>query len=324
MSACSRAFLLPAILTGALLLGEGSAHAHEALQLDYEAPRECPPRSSLEQQLRKRVPPAWLEGADTRRFDVRIVREDDGRYLGRLEVQGAGPEAVREIRATTCEAVSTSIAVFIAIALDPTNEPAVSVTPVQISRPPSTRPPAPIAAAPRPSFVWSSGVDAIHLRAPDPAWGARVHAEVARRVRGESLGFAARLSWGWADFSLSAPRAGTAEFRLRTARLEGCARWEAAPFAIAPCLGVEGGLLSASAPDLPRAGHGDTRWTAASGSVRVGWSITEVLTLEFGLTLLVPFERTSFVLADPPRPVYTPPIALFEGGAGACVTGRFH
>lgn len=299
------------------------------VELVYEAPAECPGRSDLEAQLRARVPAEWTSGADGRRFAVRIVRDESGGFSGRLEVQAAGREpSVREIHADTCGAVSTAVAVFIAIALDPsTAEPPRIAAPApdardaaseasprsETSRPPSSS---------RASWVWSAGFQARYLGASAPAWGGRVHAELARAPAKGAIGEALRVSWGWSDFALSAERAGEAKFRLRTARVEGCARIPLASFVVAPCAALDVGSLAAASPELPHAGHATARWTAAGGTLRAAWSIGSWLSLEAEAGLLVPFERMTFVLVDPVREVYRPPGVLLDMGAGIGVSAR--
>ncbi|MDF2694282.1 MAG: hypothetical protein K0S65_2665, partial [Labilithrix sp.] len=325
---------------GCLALASTDARADESpskLDLVYTAPSECPSRAELERQVHARVPATWLTGADTRRFEVHIVRDEQG-YTGRLDVRGPGHEPnVREIRAATCQAVSTSVAVFLAIALDPSNEdedlaesseseettPSIpeGATSPKRRRKSGPKPSAPLQPA---HWTWSSGFHVTHLRAPAPAWGGRVHAELARVPARSFVAPAARLSWGWADFSLFPNRAGEAKFRLRSARAEGCARFMFAPFAVAPCLAFDVGELAATAPELPRGGHATTVWVAAGATLRGTWSPVRWLSVEADVGFLAPFGRTSFVLVEPYRAVYRPPVLLLEGTAGACISGRFH
>ena len=322
------------------LAGRTAAAEDSASQLDlvYQAPVECPSRAELEEQLRARVPARWLSRPDPRRFEVTIVREHDGGYTGRLDVRGASREPdVREIQAPTCQAVSTSLAVFLALALDPGSgdEPSAPSSNVELEEGHSQEhgtgraPPLPSprsSHASSPVWTWSSGLQARHLRAPAPGWGGRVFAELARRTSvSGAVTPAVRLSWGWTSFSTAAPDAGEASFRLRTARVEGCARFTIArqAFSLAPCAGLDIGWISGAAPELRDARHDTTGWSAGAAVLRGGWSVTDWVTLEMDATLLVPFERTSFVLLDPLRTVYQAPHVLFEAGAGACVSVRF-
>lgn len=317
-------------------------------KLDYEAPTSCPSRAEFEEQVRARVASGWATGSDTRHFDVRIVRDARGVYVGTLTVRGAGREPnEREIRASTCRAVSTSLAVFMAIALAPTgteepptsNEPhgapepemptSTSTTPPPPSTPSSTKPPRSPAstATPRaPTARWfiGSGFRATYLHAPEAAWGGRVFMDVRRMPARGGLGAEARLSWGWTDFTEHPPLSGDVNFRLRTARVEGCPRWEMGDFALSPCAGLDLGSLTGDTPRLRRATSTTAFWSGATGTIRGGLAVTPWLSLELEATLLVPFVRPRFEVGEPLRTVYRPPAVLFEAGAGACLSGRFH
>ncbi len=329
-------------LGGFLALAHGNARAEEArsrldLDLVFDAPPECPSREEVEAQLRARVPERWLSGADTRRFAIRIVRESDGGYSGQLDVRVSGREpSVREIRAPACRAVSTSLVVILAIALDPDTEhepdhgrdvvvdravpPPVSSS--SAGRGPTTlrSPPVP---SPTASGTWRSGVRAAPLRMPAPAWGGRVFAEVTRSAPHVPVVPSARFSWGWSDFSLRPERAGEAHFRLHTARVEGCAGVKlTSSVVVSPCAALEIGTLAGTTPELPRAGQATNRWTAGAAIVRASWSLLPWLAIEAETGLLVPFERTRFGLVDPDRFVYRAPNVLFEGGLGVSLSAR--
>lgn len=322
-------------------------------KLHYAAPASCPSRAEFEEQVRARVASGWTAG-DTRHFDVRIVRDAHGVYVGTLTVRGAGREPnEREIRASTCKAVSTSLAVFMSIALaptgteeltPPTSEPGVapdSEVPASPDEPSSIAPPVPGAGPSTPStssarspsstasppharWIIGSGFRATYLHAPEAAWGGRLFMDVSRMPTRGGLGAAARLSWGWADFSEHPPRSGEVDFRLRTARLEGCARLEAGRFGLSPCAGLDLGSLTGDTPRLRRASSTTALWTAATGTIRGGVALAPWLSVELEASLLVPFVRPRFEVDEPLRTVYRPPAVLFEAGAGACLSGRFH
>lgn len=308
--------------------------------LGYEAPAGCPSRDALMDEVRRRVGASATLARDPRRFRVRITRDRSG-FVGRLtaEGRGAGGDEAREIRATTCEAVSTSLAVFLAIALDPTAQtigapptPEPSPPPAPAVEPPPPDP-APVVREPRASLPppnppsadgWElrPSFRALYLAAPD-AWGARVGTELSRATP-RPLSPALRLSWGWVDFDRHVERAGQASFRLRSARLEGCGRARAGRFGLLPCAGVDVGALSGEAPDLPDPGHARASWVAGTLSLSGSFALESWFALEVSVGVLVPFARPTFLLLRPAREAYTPPAVLFEGGLGACVIARFN
>ncbi|MBN9163651.1 MAG: hypothetical protein BGO98_01895 [Myxococcales bacterium 68-20] len=337
-------------LAGILLITH-SAHAEAPpgatdIDLSYAAPVGCASRTEFEQEIGRRVDPRWLAGGDRRSFDVRVERLPDGTFAGRLEVLRAGHSLrVREIRDPACKAVSTALAVFIAIAVDPANvdadTPAMPAplppepqavehpaSPLAPSEPPlrTSRPPRNVSGAPAPSS-WSLGAaaGAVHMRVPNDAWGARFGAEVARSWPASRVSPALRVSWGFADFTVFPPRAGRAEFRFQTTRFEGCARVDASPLplTLSPCLGFDVGSLAAAAPDAPEAGHATVGWRAATGVARVAWELLPWLALEGEVGFELPFQRTTFALDKPIRMAYRPPAVLFTAGAGLHVTTRF-
>ncbi len=323
-----------------LVLANDHASANDdvpRLELDYAAPAECPSRAAFEALVRARLPsnvPARM--TDARRFEVHIERIDSGRYTGRLDVHGSAFEPnVREIGAASCAVVGTSLAVFLALALDPESEPVDSTKPEEpppvvepAAPPPATR--RPVAPGARPvsppaaRWLWTSGLRATHLRAPDAAWGARIHTEIARDPRRGVIAPAMRISWGWTAFSVPAAHAGIADLQLQTARVEACARIRLPrAFAIAPCGAFDIGYFSGETPDLASSRRVTTPWLAAGGVVRGSWSPTPWIGIEIDAALLAPPERTSFVLVDPYRLVYEVPALLVDVGLGAGVVVRF-
>ncbi|MDB5214832.1 MAG: hypothetical protein JWO86_2759 [Myxococcaceae bacterium] len=341
----SKRALIAFAFGGAVLLAPDEAAATEPLgiALSYEAPPGCPTREQLAAELRARVDASWLHGSDARRFDARIVRRDGGDYSGRLEIAQVGrPLKVRVIEAKTCGAVTTSIAVFLAIALDPSSEdaaapPAATEPPIVEDRRPiepearPTVPPSPAASRPPPSplpppttiWLWSGGFDATYLRMPAAAWGGRVHAELARAREHQALAAALRISWGFSRFSTFPERAGEASFLLETARVEGCARIDLSPLSADACGGLDVGTLTGHTPVLRESVVRTVQWIAAVALLRARWSILPWLSVSAEASITVPFERTTFALTAPSRLVYRAPAALFGSGAGLGVTARF-
>lgn len=171
--------------------------------------------------------------------------------------------------------------------------------------------------------MWSAGYAVTYVRAPEPSWGGRVHAELGRAIELERLALALRLSWGWSDFSTLPPLAGEARFRFRSGRAEGCGRFGFRPFSGRACIGVDVGTLTAMAAAVPRLSQATTSWTAATGTLGLVWSLTPWLAVELSAGLLVPSQRPTFALGEPLRFVYRAPVVLFEGSTGLGVVARF-
>lgn len=334
--------------------GEG---ALGALDMTYEAPPPptCPSHADLSRAVARRIEPTWLTQADVRRFTVRIVRTDRGEWAGRLDVEHAGRSRGREIRAATCAEVAAALVVFIAIALDPVAAEGPDEAPAPLPEPPqdgdprSTQPsgdpqtgevalPAPTKSSARrpavdgavalPSWTWSALADVVYLRVPEPAWGARVGGQLAKRVRSAS-GFdfspGLRVFWGFADFATYPERAGKVALRYQAAQVQGCAAFglPSIRLSLTPCVGADFGTLESTARDLRQGAHAEATWRAANGSVRAAWSILSWLAVELEVGAIVPFERPTFGLSQPTRVAYRPPPVLLATSGGIGLNARF-
>ncbi|AKU94896.1 hypothetical protein AKJ09_01560 [Labilithrix luteola] len=335
--------LAACLLVGQLCGAQGEAHATErslhGLDLDYVAPAECPSREQFDAMLRARLPDEATT-KDTRHFLARITPDEAGGYVGRLDVRGPGlaPD-VREIHAPTCRAVSTSLVLFVVLALTPASQAEHEPERTSPAPPPPSPPttePAPLptrsssdetrsythAAKPAATWSWSAGFQATYQHMSEAAWGGRVHAELTRVPALGPLGASLRLSYGWSDFSTFPVRAGEAKFRLRTGRLEGCARVALGSFALSPCAAFELGSLDGRTPALS-ATEMSTLWAAPGVRLRLGWQTSAWLALEVEAGLSMPLERRVFQITDPIRTVYEPPAVVVDLGAGLGVSGRF-
>ncbi|MBX3213284.1 MAG: hypothetical protein KF850_14710 [Labilithrix sp.] len=321
---------LAALVFGLLLVRSPEVRAERdqgGIDLRYEPPEGCPAHEELRRAIHDRSPHGF-PSADDRSFRVRI-EPADGDYHGRLEIERAGRTlSVREIRGPTCDVVSTAMAVFVAIALDPA-ELTAGVDPP--STPPAS--PAPAAhgdASPRspttgpvaPRWYLGTGMSAGAVLHPPAAWGGRVHAEITRLAASAFLAPELRLSWGWSEFAESPPRGGEASFRFQTVRAEACALHARAPIVASACGGIEAGRLSATTRNLPRAGGMSEAWYAPTAIVRPGWFLVDWLSLEAELGVLFPLTRASFVLAEPERSVYRIPNVAFTAAAGFRIWAR--
>ncbi len=333
----SRRCALGVLVFGLLLLSSNRGAAQtsiDAIDLRYEAPPGCPDRSELMRAIHDRAPREFLS-TDDRSFRVRIER-GAVEYHGRLEIARNGRVlSVREIRDATCPVVSTALAVFVAIALDPAEASDAVEPPSDAVTDPAPRPTtmapaghapgAPASSAVPPSMAgwqWASGGNVGAVFHPSAAWGARVYAAVTRFGAGARLAPELRLSWGFAEFTESPPRAGEAKFRFQTARAETCALLERAPLVAAACAGFEAGVLSATTRNLPRAGGTNEAFYAPTAILRPGWFVTDWLSLEGDIGVLFPLTRASFVLAEPERTIYRIPHIAVTATAGLRIWAR--
>ena len=326
------------VLLGLLgLLWPSEVHARETtlagLDLDYAAPAECPSREQIDAMLRARLPDGAGSSTDTRHFEARVVRDDAGGYVGRLDVRGPGlANHVREIHAPTCRAVSTSLVLFLVLALAPSSQGEHEAEAEKSSLSPVTAPPP--SSPPRgkddethpasPAATWtlSSGFQATWQHVPEAAWGGRVHAELARSPALHPLGTSVRLSYGWSDFSTFPLRAGEAKFRQRTGRLECCARFRYESFVLSPCAALNSGASPAVRPRFAarpcrRSGLPREPGCAPDGSNRDGSRSRSRRACRCRSS------AGASRIVDPVRTVYEPPAVVFDVGAGFSVSAQF-
>lgn len=305
-----------------------ASNAGDELDLRYDAPSECPGRDVLLSAIRERAPQGW-SSADDRSFRV-VVERVDGAYRGRLDVERKGALlSTREIGGPTCSVVSTALAVFVAIALDPAErEQELAAEPAVVAEaPPPKAKPSPVTATrfPRretPHWYLGTGVNADALFHPSSAWGARVHAEVARLSPGTLLAPELRVSWGFAELVDHPPHGGEATVRFETIRPEACALLEHVPLTVSACAGFDLGWLRATTRDLPRAGGTTVAWSAPTATLRPGWFLLDWLSLEAEIGVLFPLTRASFFVAEPERTVYRIPTVAITAAAGFRIWAR--
>lgn len=332
------------------------ARRDEAVTLVYDAPASCPTREDLLAAVEARRPPRVSRAGDARTFIVRLQPSRRGGFDARLDVSRSGePTTTREVHASSCAAAMTSVAVFITLALAPTDEPAdadaaiddgastasddeaSTAAPGARALPlprgeggraaprasaPRGRPPSPAARAPA-SYVWTGGASLAAAELGALATGARVSAELARVAPSARAGLALRLSYGWADFSVVPPLAGEARFRLSDAQVEPCLLARSQRLYVSACAAGQLGALSATATGVPVSGRAMMPWIAAGTSARLRVHLTHGLSLEAGIAALVPFIRRTFALADPVRPVFRPAPLLLEGSLGLAMSASF-
>jgi hypothetical protein len=330
------------------------AEIQETVRIEYTATGAagvCPNASEFVAAVSARTASVRFAngGEAARSFVVSIADGADGARgaRGRLVVHDRTGDLQRDIEGASCAEVADTLALIVALAIDPKAlattattapspapapppSPAVSTDPVPTSStapipvvspaPPDERaraaPREPVAARPVFSlgagFAWTSGV------APGTLVGPDVFAE--RRAASDAwYAHALRLSFARTATDALAEPGGTARFVWTAARLDGCVRGlRVADFRVSPCAQLELGALEAfgGAVDHPRsASH---PWLAAGAALRARRYVIGALFAEATLALraaLLP-ERFYF---EPNASFYrVPPIGGALGvGVGA-------
>jgi hypothetical protein len=290
----------------------------QPIDLAYRAPDTCPSERQFVEMVVGRAAKTLVlsERARGRKFVVTVTQQRK-ETSGRLEIVTGGTTAARDVSGANCNEVVSALALFTALAIDPSAS--VEPTPEpkrEEPRPPEPKPPAPPITIvppieqethppPRERRAHGSqilvgaralGVGAFQGGAPTPSnlAGAGLFAQLTTE------GFGAYRAGG--TYFANSRQAG-ASFRFFSGRLDGCPISEevARSLTFEPCLALEVGRVSATSQAAPAlAPSTEARWWVAGDLVARGrfapisWIFTEV---EVGAS--VPFTRYTFLLGRP-------------------------
>src|SRR5450432_3007066 len=159
------------------------ADDREPVRFRYEATEGCPTATAFADDVSartRRARPA-LDGEAARTFEARIEHKG-ARYVGRLRIQApGGASEVRKIATASCQQVASALALFTALAIDPTAS--VEDHPLDRAKPAPPDATMPKEAAPTPA-------PAKEARLPPPA-----PAETAPKAPAKSTGPSS--GWRW-------------------------------------------------------------------------------------------------------------------------------
>lgn len=232
----------------------------EDVELRYVAPAECPPRATVETQIRERATAVRFVDGASRVFDITVANSDAG-YTGTLVVDGAEG---KQLAAPRCDDLVTALALVVAIAIDPQaalREPAPPPPPPAPPPPPLAPPPTPPARAREARLEIATTLGVGLGVTPDPLVQGSVE---LRAVRGRvTIGIAAL---GGRDSTTS--DMATARFTWLAARPATC--WTVVA-GIGACAHAEIGVTRAEGADIIYARTLTRLWLAAGGHVAVQW-----------------------------------------------------
>ncbi len=276
--------------------------------IDYRSDLGCPSRDEFVSYIEGHVDPRRL--VDPARFIVRIRRSAHG-FSGVLKVVhgDGGRPSVREVVEERCDRTAVALAIFVQLALTPSEEapgdPGAQDPgrPHPVVAPPSSNPSS--QSPPRLRVEPALSFSALSVAGPAPSqlWGGRLRARERFDAGGGPLSFAARVSFDVGEARAPLEPSGSATFLYRSALVGMCASARFAPW-LALCADVGVAALSATA-DLPRNTRPTVRWplVASSANIEIPLFLRVSLSLEAGLGF--PWRRYEFVLTQPSRRVYT-------------------
>src|SRR5690606_22694391 len=239
-----------------------------ALELDWQAPPECPPREAVERAVLAEVHGTRDEAPLRATGRITAV---EARYTLELWVVGEGVRWHAELADPDCTLLTEAAVLKIAAAFDPVPRPTPEAPPEEPERtPPAPRllcHPRPRRAPPGPPCIAVS-VDAAGQLGPLPGFGAGFGGGLALlwprlRVRVEGHGWLER------ETSQSPPNAA---LRLAAGGVHACARLGRRAIEIPLCGGFEVGGLRGRGVDIPSPRSTTLVWSAFVVQGGVSWA----------------------------------------------------
>jgi hypothetical protein len=299
----------------------------EPVRFSYEAAAGCPSQDEFLDTVARDGGLLGQAGTQAPARTFTVTLERGPALLGRLVVKGIdGREATRTIQGERCEDVARSLAVLVALSLEPRPEipPPPSASPTPVEAPGLAD--APRAAAPPPVERWRLGLSAEGTlsggASPGLLAGIALYAELAHdspRVFAPALrlGFETTAT-GSADtpngsapitFSRQVARADACPFRFTARRA-----WASDAVSADACARLDAGVLGMSGARPPSARTAEYAWAAAGALLRFRWVAPPVFfDLEVGA--VVPLVRERFYV-EPGSVVFEVPPVAGVGGIG--------
>jgi hypothetical protein len=300
------------------------APAPWVLTVTLEAPAECPDRSALEAELSRLLGEATMRGTPLQ-ARVRIEKPPGKVFRLRLQLkQKEGRTSERTLEGASCQTLSETAALLIAIAHDPSAvverrpAPLIAQPPAPAREPPPAVPA--VASAPAaPPWAWTTPAPlppslalGLVLRAgplfgvgdlPGPHAGFAIGA--ALRLEAYRIDAAFELGAGSASTIDARPDAG-ADFVRLAGVVRGCrvivpldgGAWPRPSLGLdlSGCLGVELGTLSGEGFGVTNPERGSAFWAAPRADVRLGLGIAGPLGVAADVGLAVPVDPRRYVL----------------------------
>jgi hypothetical protein len=290
----------------------------ELQRIEFQAPATCATAEVFFDEVRSRTPRLRLTvGEDwTARFEL-AVRDDGEAFVGALTVYSDRTTSERrEVKAKSCEEVLETLALIVAVAIDPNaslgrrpkrlapkpedSPPAMVATPARAARPVATPPPPPRARA-----AWHGrvalGVEARGALADDASLAGIVAFELERTLP-ERWGWTLRLSaLRSLESRVSDPFGRDARFRWTAGRLD------AGPmlFDRSHTTSLQGGLgLDLGTVEATSALSETRLWVSTLAFLRARWTPVPRFGLEMTAGAFTPIKRDKFALFDPDTVVY--------------------
>lgn len=308
--------LLPATLARAEVVASA-----EAVELAWEAPVGCPDEAAIRAAIQR-----WIEQSpdplDTRQLYVDGRVEPEGRgFALELVLESQSGSSHERLHAERCETLVDVVALKVTLAATPPGVGDEASAPSDRPRPRRKRAPSSDAASAGTAGGGGDEADASTITPPsqeqDPTpiavaiallAGAELDPTSIELASNLALEVALRLGrWRVVGGGYYAPsRAhhypdlpGTgAELQRLSARLQACPGVLPGPFTLAPCAGVELGVLRGTGVGVTQTSTSDQLWAAGLLGATLRVPLSNALFLGLDATWLFAFARPSFHVKD--------------------------
>jgi len=275
----------------------------------------CDSRATFENELHARAPDAEITSDENARAVRLSIAREDSSLRGTATVGASDP---REVRAPTCEETIAALALVVALSIAPENQPPPTPTPKPpVKNPPPPSPPPPPTQKNERSFysksvLFSLGFSGFLESADAFVGGGRVMFEARRE------GYALRTSLSFAPFLVRA-NLGESWFFYTTLRVDACALRFGARLYAQPCLGVEGGALTADPRHVVNAQPAIEPAIFVGPTARVGFWIATRIAVEASFDFSFAGVRHTFVFQADGSTVYRSPAFVARPSLGILI-----
>jgi len=298
-------------LCAAMALQPEQAPAEPSATLVWQAPSGCPSEAEVRQRLAVLVGSSHVTvGEITAEAQVFEPADGEGRdaWFATVVIQSASGERVREIEASTCDALAQATAVLVSVALDPLGrlpEPEEPEQPAPLPEEPEparplpefepTRTPRPISSD-RSLLYGVFGIRAGVGTGPLPQASATLGGRLGLRYRALRVDLGAQYWFAQETLIRSSGFGGTFSLWVVDARLCGVPSWRTLEFPL--CFGTQLGGLSSRGLGVAAPRRDMALWAALTAGA--GFIVRPIERLGIGVeaALAVPLARPRFVIDD--------------------------
>jgi hypothetical protein len=285
------------LLAFGLCLGTPAAHAQTSapsLNLVWEAPEGCPEHARVLAQVEALLG-AERETVGALEARAKVTHADDGSFALSLSLASANGVDERHLVGDSCQALVDSVAVMLAMQLQPTPEVAApKPAPAHEPEPPAARP-APQSRPQQRARQLRLGLSGAGDSVALPRFGLGARLELGWVSERWYVAFATG-AWLPQEQGVRQGHAGSGRFSWLAGALTLCHASWGNGVRIGPCLAAEAGQLSAESRGVRAPARAHELWLAAHGGLSFWVPLGSRFLLQSSLATVVPLWRPRFVI----------------------------